>query len=221
MRVSPNADLVEDLPGGVEQRMLGMGRRNGHLLGTDPFPSPTSLGTDLLLVGSPPTATASPLALGVRRTPLPEVVRGSTDEPAVSLPDLVAPPLGMPRPVTSLSLARVSTACVGIVAVAGASLVHGQAETVGEHPSARVTALSRHDLRQWSAPHGRTPVRQPRDGGRASSRSGRWGTLTSGRRSWQSRGGRRAIRCSLRTGSVGLVGVRTPADFPPTRLLAT
>jgi hypothetical protein len=218
--IAANAHAMQDLPREVEQRMVRMGGRKGHDKGLLTCPPPTLLREQQLRVRFAPSQAAVALSIGVRRAPMTEVVRGTPPEATVRLATLLAATFRVASPIPSLALTGTATSGVGVVALTGANLMDAEAHAVGELSSTGRAAFSRHDLRRWAASHGRTPVGRPRRGCRATSATGRTRHRDSGRRGWQSRGG--SVRPVVSLTADRRTGRRPPpADFPPTRLMAT
>jgi len=200
--VAPHTNPIENLPCRIEQRMVRMGGRKRLDKSLLTCPPPTLLREQQLRVCFAPSQSALALSIRVRRAPVTEVVRGTLPEATVCLATLLAASFRVASSIPSFALTGTATSGVGVVALTGADLMDAQAQAIGELSSAGATALSRHGLRRWAASHGRTPVGQPRTGGRASSRSGRWGA------------NKRADEAGRAVGG----GVRSAAPFAPDRL---
>ena len=200
--VAPHTDAIKHFPRRVEQRVVRMGGRKRRDKGLLACPPPTLLREQQVWVRFAPPQSALALSIGVRSAPVAEVVGGMPPEATVRLAALRAATFRVSSPIPGLAIAGAAPTGLGVVALTGTDLVDAQAQPGGELSSARVTALSRHDLRRWAASHGRTPVGQPRTGGRASSRSGRWG----------------ANKRADEAGRAVWGGVRSAAPFAPDRL---
>ncbi len=176
--VAPDADLAQDLPGPLEQGVMRVrGRQRGRLR-RPARRSPPSLGEEPVGVGRSPTKAACPLSGGVGFPPGPEVIGRPLAEPALRLPDLVAPALAVAGPIAGLALAGSAPRRVGIVAATCPGLVDAEGETIREGPTAGRAGFGRHDLRRAAA----AADRHAHAGGRAT--TPRWfrGTGPGGRR---------------------------------------
>ena len=159
--ITADAQAVQHVPGLVEQGMVGMGWRQGHLLGHLAFPPPTPLCEQRFPVREAPPLSALALAVNVSCAPGAEVVRGTKPQATVGLAHLLATTLRVSRPVTGFALAGPPTTGVGVVTRAGPRLMDAQTKAVGELTSAGLASLFRHNLRRCLALHGRIPVGRP------------------------------------------------------------
>ncbi len=136
VRVTADAQAVQHVPGLVEQGMVGMRWRQGHLIDPHAGPPPTPLREQRLPVREAPPLSALALAVRVSCAPGAEVVRGTKPQATVGLAHLLAATLRVSRPVTGFALAGPTTTGVGVVTEAGPRLMDAQTKAVGELTSA-------------------------------------------------------------------------------------